>query len=55
MYMDEKNPDLLPKRTNRENIEIVLKSLMYLSHDPGLDYVKFNEYEGCCVVNINSG
>jgi len=55
MYMDEKNPAVLPKRTNRENIEIVLKSLMYLSHDPGLDYVKFNEYEGCCVVNINSG
>ena len=55
MYMDEKNPAVLPKRTNMENIEIVLKSLMYLSHDPGLDYVKFNEYEGCCVVNINSG
>lgn len=54
-YMDEENPELLPQRTSKENIDIILKTVMYLSHDPGLDYVNFNKYEGCCVTSIPRG
>ena len=51
-YMDAENPSILPERTSRESIVAILESLMYLSHDPGLDNVYFNNYEGCCVTNI---
>jgi hypothetical protein len=51
-YMDEENPALLPERTSRESIDVILRSLMYLSHDPGLDNVNFNKYEGYCVTKI---
>ena len=55
-YMDDENPLIPPiVRTSRENIDIILESLMYLSHDPGLDNVKFNKYEGCCVTSIPRG
>ena len=55
-YMDDENPLIPPiVRTSRENIDIILKTLMYLSHDPGLDNVKFNKYESCCVTSIPRG
>jgi hypothetical protein len=55
-YMDDENPLIPPiVRTSRENIDIILESLMYLSHDPGLDNVKFNKYEGGCVTSIPRG
>jgi len=51
-YMDAENPSILPERTSRGSIDVILESLMYLSRDPGLDNVYFNNYEGYCVTNI---
>ena len=51
-YMDPEYPFILPRHTNKESIDVILESLMYLSRDSGLDNVYFNNYEGCCVTNI---
>ena len=40
-------------RTSMENLEYVLKCLMYLSFDPGIDKLNFNDHDNYTIVNIN--